>query len=91
MAFTAELNDNGQAQLEGTKKRVTGTYTNTSGSTGGEVATGLRKIDYMNFQPIGAAVAVANVSINESLPLEVGTVTIVTTADEDGMFEAYGE
>ena len=75
----------------GTKKVVTGTFTNTSGSTGGDVVTGLRKVDFISCQHTGAAAIASAPSANETFPLASGDVTIVTTADADGIWFAVGE
>lgn len=87
MAFTTEIIFR---SVVGDKVMVVGTYTNTAGSTGGDVATGLRRIENFNLQATGAAV-VADVPVpNETFPLDSGDVTIVTTADEVGLFQAFG-
>jgi len=70
---------------------VIGTYTNTGGSTGGDVSTGLTNT--YSFIPVakGAAVTANAPAPNETFPLSGDTVTIVTAANEVGTFTAFGE
>ena len=74
----------------GNKRWARGTYTNNSSSTGGDVKTGLSRVDM--FIPIvgGAAVDADAPAVNETLPLASGDVTIVTTADSTGYWLAIG-
>ncbi len=76
----------------GPKIMVYGTYTNTSGSTGGDILTYLNVVEQFFIQPAGSAVSASAPVINETLPLTntAGTVTIVTVADEDGYWQAWG-
>jgi len=74
----------------GNKKVVTGVYTNTASSTGGEVDTGLSVVEAFFLTPKGSAVSSDQSVFNETLPLNSGDVTIVTTADEVGSFVAIG-
>lgn len=74
----------------GSQEMVIGTFENTSGSTGGEVPTGLSHVRYFTAQHTGSAV-VANAPVaNETFPLNSGDVTLVTDADEDGIWMAIG-
>lgn len=76
----------------GNKRFVSGTYTNSGGDTGGEVVTGLSTVEKFWMQPIGAAV-IANAPVaNETFPLSnaTGSVTIVNTANESGLWFALG-
>ena len=75
------------------KKLASGTYTSTGGSTGGDVGTGLDTVESFFLQPTGAAVATNAPSANETFPLTNvnGTVTIVTDADEAGLWLAVGQ
>ena len=66
-----------------------GTFTNTSGSTGGDIETGLEVVEHITFCVEGAAVGNA-VSVNETLPCAGNAVTIVTDADVDGTWLAFG-
>lgn len=74
----------------GNKRIVTGVYTNTGGSTGGDIATGLSQVDAVFLQPKGSAILANQPVVNEAFPLNGGAVTVVTTADEIGTFIAVG-
>lgn len=72
-------------------KMAAGTYTSDSGSTGGDIDTGLPSVKAFFLQPKGASV-VANQSVyNEDLPLGKSTVTIVTNANETGSWMAISD
>lgn len=76
----------------GSDRVVYGDYTNNGGSTGGDCVTGLSVVKSFKIVPSGAAVK-TDVSVpNETFPLinSNGAVTIVTTADEVGLWEAIG-
>lgn len=88
MAFSTAVT---KRTVVGNLRLVTGTFTNTSGSSGGDVATGLRRV--LHFDPVytGTAVGTQVPAVNETLPLSGGDVTIVTEADLDGTWVALGE
>lgn len=68
-----------------------GTFTNgTTGDTGGDIQTGLKRVDYINLQHTGTSVTSNAPVVNESFPLSGGDVTIVTDDDADGIWTAYG-
>ena len=67
-----------------------GTFTSTSGSTGGDIVTSLKRVDNISLQITGAAVEANAPSVNETLPLASGSVTIVTDADAAGTWFAIG-
>lgn len=69
---------------------VRGTFTNTAGSTGGDVATGLSVVEEFLIQESDNAVIASKSAVNETLPLDGGDVTIVTVADVDGRWIALG-
>jgi hypothetical protein len=73
-------------------KIVSGSYTSAGGSTGGDIATGLKSCKRIFLQPIGAAVVADMPAVNETLNSEIigGSMTIVTTANETGMWLAIG-
>ena len=74
-------------------KFITGTYTNTSSSTGGDITFPLFRLYALFLQPTGSAILANQPVVNETLPLEGKTsidATIVTTADEVGTFIAIG-
>lgn len=91
MAFTTTVNNNGTTEFIGRLKYVDGTFTNTGGSTGGEVVVPLRRVRYFGLNKTGAAVDVSQYAVNETMPLEGNSVTIVTTADVSGVWFAIGE
>jgi hypothetical protein len=68
---------------------VHGTFTNTSGSTGGNINTGLKTIDFMLLQVKGSAVGNAP-AVNETMPADGDAVTIVTDADAVGTWVVVG-
>lgn len=65
-------------------KTVTGTYTNTSGSTGGTISTGLSNIFHMS-----ASSATSSPSV--VMTASGGTITLTTTANQTGTYMAIGE
>ena len=72
-------------------KIVTGSYENDSGSTGGDIYTGLTNIYAISLQPKGAAIVADCPVVNETFPTSNDGITIVTTADESGFWIAFGE
>lgn len=76
--------------VQGDKRVVFGTFTSTGGSTGGDIATGLARVDNIQLQHKAAAVVASAPVVNETLPLAGGDVTIVTVADTVGTFRAEG-
>jgi hypothetical protein len=89
MAFSSTITAEGKT-VQGNKRVVLGTYVSDGGSTGGDIATGLNKVEAVFLQSTGAAVAANAPSVNETLPLMSGTVTIVTDANASGCFRAEG-
>jgi len=91
MAFTSTITE---TSVFGNKRVAYGTFTNTSGSTGGDIDTGLNRVDIMHLQTTGSpAPASSSPSINETFPLAsaiASAVTIVTVADAVGVWIAYG-
>jgi len=87
MAFTSTVL---KQTVFGDLRVVAGTYVNTSGSTGGDIATGLTVVGLVTLQPYGAAVGSAPF-VNETLGAIPATAcTIVTNANESGIWMAYG-
>lgn len=74
----------------GNKKVIIGTFTNGGADTGGDIETGLTQCDSIVLQQTGAAVVANAPVVNETFPVSGGAVTIVTDADADGIFIAYG-
>tara|TARA_R110000751_G_scaffold78908_1_gene159258 strand:+ start:179 stop:454 length:276 start_codon:yes stop_codon:yes gene_type:complete len=88
MAFTYTLTSN---TVMGNKRIAIGTFTNSAGGTGGEVVTGLNRVDFMTLTTTGTIAAPGELVVNETLPLESGSVTIVTSADIVGVWMAIGD
>lgn len=89
MAFTSEINPGFPTSLGGFYIS-TGTYTNTGGSTGGDIDTGLGMVYVMILQPKGAAVSANQPVVNETPPMNGSAVTVVTSPDEVGTWIAIG-
>lgn len=87
MAFSSAITD---LSVFGDKKVSYGTYTNGGSDTGGDIDTGLDVCENIRLQPKGSAVIANNPVVNETLPIAGSAVTIVTTADEDGYWVAFG-
>lgn len=87
MTFTSVITYWG---VRGNQKVRQGTYTNTDGSTGGDIDTNLFECSSMSLTPTGATVSAEHNTINETLPVPGEAVTIVTVANECGTWEAAG-
>lgn len=70
-------------------RHTAGTFTNGAADEGGDIYTGLQTIDGMELQHKGEAVVESDPVIYESFPCH-DPVTIVTTADADGYWHAFG-
>ena len=90
MAFASTIDNNGVPIAIGTKFMTTGTYSNGSGDTGGNIDTGLKVCEAIFLQPKGAAVVANNPVVNETLPVAGSAITVVTTDNEDGTWMAIG-
>lgn len=92
MAFTAAVT---QRDVWGSMAVSMGTFTNsTGGDTGGDVNTGLNRCYGMILQPGGSSVATNAAAINETFTangIDGSAVTIVTDADADGTWVAFGD
>lgn len=73
----------------GDKKIVYGTWDSDS-VTGGDIATGLARVDLCILTPTGSAVDTGEAAVNETLPLAGGNVTIITDSGATGQFLAIG-
>jgi hypothetical protein len=91
MALTSTINNNGVANIAGVKKVVTGTFTQVSIDTGGDIETGLRRVEHFTIQEIGTAVVANKSVVNETFPTATGSITIVTDAGVTGVWRAEGE
>lgn len=82
MAFTYTV-DASRFGVFGNKRRTAGTYASTAGDTGGAIATGLSRVEsFNNTSATGTPSTVATISS--------GDVTITTTANQTGVWEAIG-
>lgn len=91
MAFSATTTATMQDTVGG-QKFLTGSYTNTGGSTGGDVITSMTVVNRFWLQPGGASAFALAPVVNETFPLQNsgGAVTIVTNANETGYWFAFG-
>ena len=90
MAFTSEITF--EMNLEGNRKIVFGTFTNGTSDTGGDIATGLSRVDTISLTHSGSAVIASAPVVNETRPMtSSGDVTIVTVANADGFWTAIGQ
>jgi hypothetical protein len=87
MAFISAITEK---TVFGNKRIHKGTFENTGGSTGGDIETGLQRVDFIHLQHSGASAVASAPAVNETLPLVGGAVTIVTTGDADGYWSAEG-
>jgi len=88
MAF--EFTIENEQILNGNMKIVYGTW-NADGVTGGDIATGLNRVDMCVLGHTGTAVEAAVAVCNETFPLSSGSVTIVATSGDKGTFIAIGQ
>jgi hypothetical protein len=73
----------------GGAKIVTGKWTVTDATAGGEIATGLNTILYAHPTVYGAAGQTA-AAFNETFPFSAGTITLATTSGYTGGYVAIG-
>ena len=90
MAFAYTVNAAPQNTIFGNKRIASGTWTNTGGSTGGAIATGLALAEQVILQLTGASAGALAPSVNETLPKAAGSVTIVSNANDTGNWIAIG-
>lgn len=90
MAFASNIL--GQTVM-GNKTVMWGEWTNGGGDTGGDIATGLRHVDFLTMELYAAAVVANNPVVNETHTDTVlpASPTIVTNAGDDGRWLAIGE
>jgi len=75
--------------VAGNVRFTAGTFTNSGGGTGGDIYTGLQKVDGLLTQ-YGSNAAIATMpAVNEVFPV-ADPVTIVTAADKSGWWLAFG-
>ena len=88
MAFTSAVLG---TTVFGNKRVKWGTFTTSSTDTGGDISTGLTRVDMMLLQHSGASDVDDAPAVNETFPLSGGDVTIVHTASADGYWLAIGD
>lgn len=88
MAFSYAISD---SQPIGRNRIVFGTYANSGGSTGGDIKTGLNIVGSVILTPLASSISANAPVCNETLPLNKGDVTIVTSANENGSFVIVGK
>ena len=88
MAFTSVITD--RILIPGGMRVHMGTYVSDSSSEGGNIDTGLLICKHIALQPKDTAVVASAPVVNGTLPLAGSAITIVTTADECGYWEAKG-
>ena len=72
-------------------KRVTmGTYTASGGSTGGDITTGLTRVEAFFASATGSSIVADAPTANETFPMVTGAVTLICTANTTGMWMAIG-
>lgn len=75
--------------VAGDSRLTSGSFANTSGSTGGGIRTGLQQIQGLIIQQKGSGVIDSQAVVNGSFPCH-DPVTIVTKADVSGYWIAWG-
>ena len=88
MAFTSAVLGN---TVFGNKRVKWGTFTTSSTETGGDIATGLTRVDMMLLQHSGASAAADAPAVTETFPLSGGDVTIKHAESADGYWLAIGD
>jgi hypothetical protein len=74
----------------GNKRMVQGTF-NAASVTGGDINTGLKRVESFIITPKGSAVLANQAVVNETLPLEGGDVTFVCNSNDTGTWLAVGD
>lgn len=69
---------------------VFGKFTNTDSATGGAVPTGLAKVLFAIPAHTGTTVVSDMPVFNDTFPKTSGDLTLVTVADADGLWIAFG-
>ena len=74
----------------GSFKVAFGTFTQTTGDTGGDIDTQMNSVKFFSVQSTGSATT-SQPSVNESFPTSSGTITIVTADADNGIWFAIGK
>lgn len=77
--------------IVGNQRMAWGTYASDSGDTGGDINTGLHSCHNMLLQPKGSAVNSNAPVVNETYPCAGSAMTIVTDANANGYWTAWGD
>ena len=86
MAFASTIT--GYTKM-GNKNVTYGSWT--TDTTGGDINTGLRQVDFMLLTPTGSTVSSDAPTVNEALPVSGSAVTIVVTSAIPGDWMAIGD
>jgi hypothetical protein len=88
MAFTYSKTSEG---VSGSLRFISGTFTNTGGSVGGDIYTGLQQVHGMRLQQKSDAVVATQAVVNETFPRN-DPVSIITEAVNNicGFWWAFG-
>lgn len=90
MAFTSTIISQ---TVMGHRKVNYGTFTNTDGSSGGDIDTGIRTAETVTLQIISTSEVLevgASHLVNEDMPCNGRAVTVVTSANACGTWVAVG-
>ena len=87
MAFASAVTDK---TVFGNKRVHFGTYTASGGGTGGDIATGLQQVHSIMLTATGSSIVADAPTVNETLPLVGGDVTVICTANTTGVWMAIG-
>lgn len=87
MAFASTINGYGKI---GDKATTWGTFTNGASDTGGDINTGLVVCESLSIEFTGTTAVTEAAAINETFPCDGSAVTIVTTANTNGIWRAIG-
>jgi len=88
MAFTSTITE--RPKEVGHERMSRGTFASDGGSTGGDINTGLRKCNFIALTFAASSVVADAPVVNETLPCAGTAVTIVTTANTGGYWQAWG-
>lgn len=87
MAFTDVITEK---WFGGNKAWARGTFVSDGGDSGGNIDTGLRMCEFIAMTPKTSAPA-AQCAVNETLPVAGSAVTVVTSANVEGYWIAFGD
>lgn len=76
--------------LVGNRRLIIGTFTNGATDRGGEIDTGLYRVETFWTQVTATTSAATAPTVNESFPLAGGSVTLIAEAGQDGLWFAIG-